>query len=68
LVRAQHCEVLKIRLPLSRPSRLAAKGKGDGGKIDDIGSAVDGKSWSLRDLLTRYIKDVRKTTSCEPSA
>jgi hypothetical protein len=55
-------------LPLSRPSRLAAKGKGDGGKIDDIGSAVDGKSWSLRDLLTRYIKDVRKTTSCEPSA
>jgi hypothetical protein len=41
--------------------------QGDGGKIDDIEGAVDGKPWSRRHLLTRYIKDVRKTTSCEPS-
>ena len=29
-------------------------------KIDDIRSAVDGKPWSIRELLTQYLKDLKK--------
>lgn len=30
-------------------------------KIDDIRSAVDGKPWSIHDLLTQYLKDIKGT-------
>ena len=35
--------------------------EGDKWKIDDIKGAVDGKPWSLRALLTQYLKDIKKT-------
>jgi len=35
--------------------------EGDKWKIDDIKGAVDGKPWSLRELLTQYLKDIKKT-------
>ena len=35
--------------------------EGDKWKIDDIRSAVDGKPWSIRDLLTQYLKDIKDT-------
>ncbi len=34
--------------------------EGDKWKIDDFRSAVDGKPWSLRELLTQYLKDLKK--------
>jgi hypothetical protein len=34
---------------------------GDRWKIDDIKGAIDGKPWSLRELLTQYLKDVKKS-------
>ena len=30
-------------------------------KIDDIRGAIDGKPWSLRELQTQYLKDIKKT-------
>lgn len=30
-------------------------------KIDDIRSAADGKPWSVHDLLTQYLKDIKDT-------
>jgi hypothetical protein len=35
--------------------------EGDKWKIDDIKGAVDGKPWSIRALLTQYLKDIKKT-------
>ena len=35
--------------------------QGDKWKIDGIKGAVDGKPWSLRELLTQYLKDVKKS-------
>ena len=34
--------------------------EGDKWKIDDIRGAVDGKPWSIRELLTQYLKDLKK--------
>ncbi len=34
--------------------------EGDKWKIDDIRSAVDGKPWSIREMLTQYLKDIKK--------
>ncbi len=35
--------------------------EGDKWKIDDIRGATDGASWALRELLTQYLKDVKKS-------
>jgi hypothetical protein len=34
--------------------------EGDKWKIDDIRGAVDGTPWSVRELLTQYLKDIKK--------
>jgi Protein of unknown function (DUF3828) len=36
--------------------------EGDKWKIDDIRGAIDGKPWSIRELLTQYLKDVKKAS------
>jgi len=35
--------------------------EGDAWKIDDIKGAVDGAPWSLRALITQYLKDIKKS-------
>jgi Protein of unknown function (DUF3828) len=42
--------------------------EGDKWKIDDIRGAVDGKPWSIRELLTQYLKDVERPASARSPA
>ena len=35
--------------------------EGNTWKIDDIRGAIDGKPWSVRELITQYLKDVKST-------
>ena len=47
--------------PADQVIRLDFVHEGDKWKIDDIRGAADGKPWSIREMLTQYLKDIKKS-------